>query len=169
MMLTSSGEVYGEQPCDIANMPETYPAALATVYGRAKKLSEDICISSDLPCSIARCYVSVGPWMRLDAQFAVGNFIGNVMRGEPVFIKSDGRTYRSYLYIADPISWFWTILLEDKRGEVYNVGSDIPITIADVAQTIRGGRLLCRGQVWRKARFQRSSAKTCARCLKNQK
>lgn len=137
MMLASSGAVYGEQPPNLANMPETRPAAPSTVYGKAKKLSESICLSSDLSCSFARCYASVGPWLRLDAQYAVGNFIANVMRGEPIFIKSDGRAYRSYLYIADLISWLWTILLEGKKGEAYNVGSDIPVTIAEVAQTVK--------------------------------
>ena len=136
VLLTSSGAIYGPQPCNIANMPETHHALPTTIYGKAKKLSEDICMSSGLSCSIARCYASVGPWLRLDVQYAVGNFIQNVLRGEPIFIKSDGRSYRSYLYIADLISWLWTILLEGKGGEAYNVGSDIPVSIAELAQAV---------------------------------
>lgn len=137
LLLTSSGAIYGPQPCDVANMPETHLASPTTIYGKAKKLSEDICLSSGgLHCSIARCYASVGPWLRLDVQYAVGNFIQNVLRGEPIFIKGDGRPYRSYLYIADLISWLWTILLEGKSGEAYNVGSNIPVSIAELAQAV---------------------------------
>lgn len=137
VLLTSSGAVYGPQPSDLANMPETYPATPTTIYGKAKKLSEDICMSSGLPCSVARCYASVGPWLRLDVQYAVGNFIKNVLEGEPIFIKGDGRPYRSYLYTADLISWLWTILLEGETGEAYNVGSDIPVSITELAQAVK--------------------------------
>lgn len=136
ILLTSSGAVYGPQPCDLSNMPETYPATPTTIYGNAKKLSEDICMSSGLSCSAARCYASVGPWLRLDVQYAVGNFIKNVLEGEPIFIKGDGRPYRSYLYTADLISWLWTILLEGESGEAYNVGSDIPVSITELAQAV---------------------------------
>ena len=136
ILLTSSGAVYGPQPCNLANMPETYPATPTTIYGKAKKLSEDICMSSGLPCSIARCYASVGPWLRLDVQYAVGNFIKNVLDGEAIFIKGDGRPYRSYLYTADLISWLWTILLDGENGEAYNVGSDIPVSITELAQAV---------------------------------
>lgn len=136
MLLTSSGAIYGPQPYNVSNMPETSPALPTTIYGKAKKLSEDICLSSGVPCTIARCYASVGPWLRLDVQYAVGNFIRNVLRGEPIFIKGDGRPYRSYLYTADLISWLWTILLKGGSGEAYNVGSDIPVSIAELAQAV---------------------------------
>mgnify|MGYP001423312762 CR=1 FL=1 len=134
LLLTSSGAIYGPQPPELEFMPETYKGKPTTVYGKAKKISEDMCLASDVNCSIARCYASVGPWLRLDAQYAIGNFILNVLKNEPIIIKSDGRPYRSYLYTADLISWLWTILINGKTGEPYNVGSEHAVSILELAQ-----------------------------------
>ena len=124
LLLTSSGAVYGPQPPNLDNMPETYHGIPDTVYGGAKKISEDLCLGSEINCTIARCYASVGPWLRLDIQYAIGNFILNLLNDESIKIKSDGRPLRSYIYIADLMIWLWTILLEGKKNSTYNVGSE---------------------------------------------
>jgi len=136
LLLTSSGAVYGPQPHELKLMPETYGLMPVTVYGKAKQLSEDICSASGVNCSIARCYASVGPWLGLNIQYAVGNFILNLLRNEPITIKSDGRPWRSYFYTADLISWLWTILINGRANEAYNVGSENAVSIAELARII---------------------------------
>ena len=136
LLLTSSGAVYGTQPSNINNLPETYNGEPNTVYGIAKKISEDLCFNSKINCTAARCYASVGPWLRFDIQYAIGNFIRDAMNMDTIIIKSDGRPYWSYLYAADLMCWLWTILLNGKADEDYNVGSEDAISISELATTV---------------------------------
>ena len=53
-----------------------------------------------------------------------------------ITIKGNGRPYRSYMYTADLMCWLWTILLEGKTDEAYNVGSEDAMSIAELAKIV---------------------------------
>jgi dTDP-glucose 4,6-dehydratase len=144
-LFTSSGAVYGKQPSNMTHIPESYGGApdcvdMRSAYGEGKRAGEMLCAlyyqNYQVPVKIARCFAFVGPYLPLDTHFAIGNFILNVLKGEDIFIKGDGTPYRSYLYAADLMIWLWTILLQGKNNEPYNVGSDHELTIETLAQCI---------------------------------
>jgi nucleoside-diphosphate-sugar epimerase len=138
MLLTSSGAVYGMQPAEVARMPEEFAGATGlTVYGEGKRLAERMCVESGLAVTIARGYAFVGPYLPLDAHFAVGNFLRDALAGREIRIASDGRSVRSYLYAGDLAAWLWTILLRGEPGRTYNVGSEEEVSIAELAEAVR--------------------------------
>jgi dTDP-glucose 4,6-dehydratase len=137
--------VYGKQPAGMTHIPEDYPGApLSTdtnsAYAQAKRASEFLCFSAGqaggFGVSVARLFAFAGPYLPLDANLAVGNFIRDVLAGSPVRISGDGTPYRSYLYAADLAIWLWTILLRGQPGRAYNVGSEEAISIAALAARV---------------------------------
>lgn len=137
LLYVSSGAVYGVQPPDLSHIPETFPCNPVTAYGKGKLKAEQMCIESGIETVIARCFAFIGPWLPLDTHFAIGNFIGNCLRNEPIEIKGDGTPMRSYLYGSDLAKWLLTLLLKGRSGEIYNVGSEDAISIADLAYKVR--------------------------------
>ena len=137
LLYVSSGAVYGVQPPQVERIPENFPCSPVTAYGKGKLRAEELCLQSSLDCMIARCFAFVGPQMPLDAHFAIGNFIGNCLRNEPIVIKGDGTAIRSYMYSTDLTEWLLTILVKGSKGNAYNVGSDDAISISDLAHKVR--------------------------------
>jgi nucleoside-diphosphate-sugar epimerase len=137
LLYVSSGAVYGVQPPELSHVPETFSCNPITAYGKGKLKAEQLCFESGIETVIARPFAFVGPWLPLDAHFAIGNFIGNCLRNEPIEIKGDGTPLRSYMYGSDLAEWLLAILLKGRLGEAYNVGSDEAISIADLARLVR--------------------------------
>lgn len=141
-LLTSSGAVYGKQPTHLGHVHEDYAGAPdvlnpMSAYGEGKRVSELMCSlyaqHTSIEFKIARCFAFVGPGLPLNGNFAIGNFIGDVLRGGPIKIAGDGTPMRSYLYGADLAIWLWTILFKGPSMHAYNVGSEEAISIGDLA------------------------------------
>jgi nucleoside-diphosphate-sugar epimerase len=147
LLLTSSGVVYGPPPDEMTHVPESYlggpdVTTSRSAYAEGKRMAELLsCIASSnsgLEVKIARCFAFVGPFMRFDAHFAIGNFIRDGVQQKSIEVKGDGTAVRSYLYAADLMVWLWTILFRGKLCRAYNVGSEEAITIGELAQMVAG-------------------------------
>jgi dTDP-glucose 4,6-dehydratase len=140
LLYTSTGAVYGRST-NLLRTPESYldlaPALPAGSYEAAKLEAEELCLAAASPALaavIARCFAFVGPHLPLDKHFAIGNFLGAALSGNPIHIKGDGTPRRSWLYMSDLSAWLWTLLACGEPGRSYNVGSDAGMTIAEAAK-----------------------------------
>ena len=145
MLFISSGAVYGTQPPELANISEDFINTPGfegpeSAYGRGKLHAERLCLEyaamDRFYITIARCFAFAGPYLPLDAHFAIGNFIGDCLEKRPIIIKGDGTTLRSYMYAADLAVWLWTILVNGLHDRAYNVGSEQEISIAGLAAEV---------------------------------
>jgi len=141
MLYVSTGAVYGRST-SLLHTPESYlesaPPLPAGSYEQAKLAAEQLCLErgmeGPLEVVIARCFAFVGPRLPLDRHFAIGNFIGAAMAGQPIHIKGDGTPRRSWLYMSDLAVWLWTLLAEGEAGRACNVGSDVGYSIVEAAK-----------------------------------
>ncbi len=143
VLYTSSGAVYAAMPegqqgfseadalVEIYSLKNTNDA-----YSAAKVQTEKMLQQGNLDYIITRCFSFVGPYLPLDAHFAIGNFMNDVLHNRDIVIKSDGSAMRSYLYTADLVVWLFTMLLKANSGEVYNLGAARAYSIQEVAETV---------------------------------
>jgi dTDP-glucose 4,6-dehydratase len=145
-LFTSSGGVYGPQPKEIELISENFlgipdPLVAQNAYSVAKRCAEHLCaIYRDrygIQTVIARCFAFVGRDLPLNAHFAIGNFIQDALIAPEITINSDGSSVRSYMDQRDLANWLVKLLERGKSGEAYNVGSDMAITIRELAYLVR--------------------------------
>ena len=141
-LLTSSGAVYGTQPADLERMPESHRSAAdplqpRAAYGNGKRAAEWLASAyaeqGGPESCMARIFAVVGPGLPFDGPLAAGNFIRDVLAGQPINIEGDGRPLRSYLYMADLCIWLLRIAASGQSGKAYNVGAERAVSIAELA------------------------------------
>jgi nucleoside-diphosphate-sugar epimerase len=143
----SSGAVYGPQPKDLDQISEDYTNNLNSnsnstkqLYAIAKREAEFFIHNlgqSGHNVSIARCFAFVGPYLPLNQNFAIGNFILNGLNHETIKVNTKQQVYRSYMYSDDLVGWLMTICCNsDNNCPIYNVGSDQAISISSLANKI---------------------------------
>ncbi len=151
VLFVSSGAIYGPAARNATPFRETDtggpdPLSPASAYAEGKRAAEHLgalAAARGVPLRIARCFAFVGPHMPFDQHFAIGNFIADAVAGREILIKSDGRPQRSYLYMTDLVRALLTILISGGAGRAYNVGSDVAVTLQELAglvDRVVGGR-----------------------------
>jgi dTDP-glucose 4,6-dehydratase len=137
----SSGAIYGEQVN--THQPEKdleQNSLILNEYSFSKINAERELQKShsrgEMNCSNPRLFAFFGPHLPLDAHFAIGNFLNDCIKGKYISMKGNPETVRSYLYPSDLITWIIKLLIKPSK-ENLNFGSDIPITMNELAQLFK--------------------------------
>ena len=145
VLFLSSGAVYGRQPLDVERLSETWEGAPPisdsnSAYHEGKRVAELMGnIASDkqgLHFVSARLFAFLAPFLPLGTHFAAGNFIRDAINSDEIEIMSGGGSVRSYLYATDLCSQLWALLVRGTNATAYNVGSNIEVTIRELANAI---------------------------------
>lgn len=146
VLVTSSGAVYRSKDNSFSNLFTEESNGLddytseTMVYGQCKRMIELMTSVGSLNYGyralIARCFAFVGPYLPLNSNYAIGNFINDALNGSQIIVKGDGSPLRSYLYSADLVIWLLKILVDGSSGRPYNVGGNQVISIKELAQLV---------------------------------
>lgn len=144
-LLTSSGAVYGTPSLDQDCIPESYLGAPSTTsplsaYGEGKRVAELIGNTYGyrygFEHKVARCFSFVGPYLSPHSSFAISSFIRSAIKNEKIAILGDGTPIRSYLDGDDLVAWLVQILAKGEHATPYNVGSNHPYAISELAEKV---------------------------------
>ena len=119
LLYISSGAVYRDDPEE---------------YGWNKIRWELQCKRADIDLVVARLFTFFGD--RLDPNKAISTFIRRAQAGQPIRLQGDGSCVRSYMSGWRMAIWLWAILQKGERGEAYDVGSDTPMTMLQLANLV---------------------------------
>lgn len=135
---SSSSEVYGE-PVELPQHEETTPLNSRLPYAIVKNIGEAYMKAYKkefgLDYTIFRFFNTYGPKQSKD--FVISKFITHALRNEDLEIFGDGSQTRTFCFIDDNISATTHAFYNKKFvNDVLNIGSNIEITILDLAKTI---------------------------------
>jgi len=142
VLFTSSGVAYGNNNGGVftesdSTAPDTRDTGSALGIGKiaAEYLVAYYAKRFGYRYSVARCFAFAGQYLPLDLHYAFGNFIMNALEGRDIVVRGDGLDQRSYLYVGDAVAWLLRLLAE-PANDIYNVGSEAPISIGDLARRV---------------------------------
>lgn len=143
---TSSGAVYGRQPADLARFPLSFPVwslplsnSVQDQYMRAKIDTEIIVAEANTENRVrginARLFAFMGPRLPLNEHYAIGNFLSTGIFDGVVKVRGDGKSVRSYQYVAD-MACNLLFLLSNGIAGTYHVGSSDGYELIDWARVV---------------------------------
>jgi UDP-glucuronate decarboxylase len=135
---SSSSEVYGE-PFEIPQNENTTPLNSRLPYAIVKNVGEAFFKSYyqeyGLEYTIFRFFNTYGPNQSED--FVIPRFLYLALKNEPIIIYGDGLQTRSFCYVDDNVATCIKAMNDENcRNEVLNVGSDIEMSILDLAKQL---------------------------------
>ncbi|MCC6678413.1 MAG: NAD-dependent epimerase/dehydratase family protein [Phycisphaerales bacterium] len=144
-LITSSSEVYGKsarspfaESDDVVYGPTT---VTRWSYACSKAIDEFLALAyhrqRGLPVVVVRLFNTVGPRQVGDYGMVLPRFVRAALRGEPLEVYGDGAQSRCFCDVRDVADALPRLLATPAaRGQVYNIGSDRAISIAELADLV---------------------------------
>jgi UDP-glucose 4-epimerase len=146
VLVASSSEVYGDHPGEqelVETARRIYGPTTATrwAYAAAKAIDEFLALArhkeDGLDCVIVRLFNTVGPRQTARYGNVIPTFITNAVAGRPLEVHGDGTQVRCFCHVADTVRALLDLMKADgTTAEIFNVGSNRPIRIIDLAERV---------------------------------
>lgn len=134
----SSSEVYGE-PTTLPQNEYTTPLNSRLPYAVVKNIGEAYCksykLEFGLDYTIFRFFNTYGPKQSTD--FVMSRFINMAVKNKDITVYGDGHQSRTFCFVDDNIMATTNTLFKDMcLNDIVNIGSDVEISVLDLANTI---------------------------------
>jgi len=146
VFVASTSEVYGKST-DVPFREDGDLVLGPTSRGRwsyacSKAIDEFLAIAywreRHCPTLIGRCFNTVGPRQTGHYGMVVPRFVKQALHDEALTVYGDGQQTRCFTHVSDAVRAMMALMDSDHTvGEVYNVGSEQEICIADLAERVR--------------------------------
>lgn len=145
LFLASTSEVYGKNPRsplaeddDLVFGPTTRSR---WVYACSKAIDEYLALAqhqrNGLPAVIGRFFNVAGPRQMGQYGMVLARFVDQALAGGPLIVHDDGRQVRCFAHVADVVAAILKLTAcPTARGRIFNLGSDTPVTIRELAETV---------------------------------
>jgi UDP-glucose 4-epimerase len=145
LFLASSSEVYGKNPQaiwseddDLVFGPTTRPR---WSYGMSKAIDEYLTLgrakSDGLPVVIGRFFNVVGPRQTGAYGMVLPRFVQAALENKPLVVHGDGSQTRCFAHVSDVVRMVRSLMQTPLAvGRVFNIGSDQPVRIVDLARRV---------------------------------
>lgn len=137
----SSGEVYGgnsskHAPSQFNLMQQGergfYPLAKLMTETYLANLNQ----SRGLAIKILRLFHTFGPGLSKNDGRSFSDFLYAGAENRPIYLKTDGKQIRSFLYLGDATIAILHFALSTKKFELHDIGSNLPVSIGEFAETV---------------------------------
>lgn len=144
-LITSSSEVYGKSTKIPFNEDDDVMYGCTTYtrwsYACTKAIDEYLALAhyrqNHLPVVIARLFNTVGPRQVGSYGMVLPRFVASALKNEPLSVYGTGTQIRCFCDVRDVCKALINMLFTGNcLGKVFNVGSDVPISIYDLAQRV---------------------------------
>jgi len=144
-VFASTSEVYGdpkEHPQTEKYWGNVNPRGSRSCYDESKRFGEALTMiyvrKFDVDVRIARIFNTYGPKMDMRDGRAIVNFTVQALKNKPMTVYGKGKQSRSFCYVSDMVMGLKKLMLvNDLKGEVFNLGNTTELTILDLAKKIQ--------------------------------
>ena len=145
VFIASTSEVYGKNPKerwteeeDLVFGPTSRPR---WAYGCSKAIDEFLALAYHrkfgLPVVLGRFFNVVGPRQVGHYGMVIPRFVDAALKGGPIVVYDDGQQVRCFGHVREVVdAVIGLVETPAAHGAVYNIGSDYPITIRQLAEEI---------------------------------
>lgn len=143
--IASTSEVYGKNPKETWTEEDDLVFGATTKprwsYGVSKAIDEFLALAfhqeKRLPTVVGRFFNVVGPRQTGAYGMVLPRFVDAAIGGGPLVVHDDGKQIRCFAHVDDVIDAVATLVdTPQAAGRVYNIGSDVPISILELAQRV---------------------------------
>lgn len=147
LLYTSTSEVYGKNSLEalgeesdrILGSPfkSRWAYAIAKSFGESMAHGLHRCEGAEI--ATVRLFNCVGPRQSGDYGMVLPRFVAQAMSGQDVTVYGDGSQMRCFAHVLDVVRAIVLVLDSDAAtGHVFNVGSELPVTIRELAERVIG-------------------------------